>query len=74
VRIGARIGAGYAAIVVVTCVLGGAGWWALDRYAASVGDAESMRLIADDVTAASLKVAEYRGSRRPMLPRPYLFL
>jgi methyl-accepting chemotaxis protein len=61
VRIGARIGAGYAAIVVVTCVLGGAGWWALDRYAASVGDAESMRLIADDVTAASLKVAEYRG-------------
>ncbi|MCR9175530.1 MAG: methyl-accepting chemotaxis protein [Alphaproteobacteria bacterium] len=64
-RIGARIGAGYAAIVVVTGLLGGAGWWALDRYAASVDQAEAMRMIADDVTSARLKVAEYQVAGAP---------
>jgi methyl-accepting chemotaxis protein len=44
----------------VTGLLGVAGWWALDRYSASVGEAEALRLIADDVTTARLKVAEYR--------------
>ena len=39
-RIGTRIGVGFSAIVVLTGVLGAAGWFGLQRYALSVDNAD----------------------------------
>src|SRR3546814_11988427 len=46
-RIGARIGIGFAAVVLVTGVLGAAGWLGLERYARSVATADRMVAVAD---------------------------
>src|SRR3546814_3909982 len=46
-RIGARIGIGFAAVVLVTGVLGAAGWLGLERYARSVANADRMVAVAD---------------------------
>jgi len=61
-RIGMKIGAGFAAMVVLTGVLGLAGWLGLDRYAGSVDGADRMALIADRVGSAELDAAGFRAS------------
>ncbi|MEQ8817142.1 MAG: HAMP domain-containing methyl-accepting chemotaxis protein [Thalassobaculum sp.] len=64
-RIATRIGIGFAAVVVVTGVLGTAGWVELQRYSASVDDADRMAAIADAARSAGNDIDAYQSSRAP---------
>ncbi|GHD54516.1 hypothetical protein GCM10017083_32130 [Thalassobaculum fulvum] len=64
-RIGTRIGIGFSAIVVLTGVLGAAGWFGLQRYALSVDAADRMAAIADTARSAGNDIDAYRASQDP---------
>ncbi len=61
-RIGAKISAGFAAMVILTGVLGLAGWVGLDRYAGSVTGADRMAAIADRVASANSDAVTFRAT------------
>jgi methyl-accepting chemotaxis protein len=62
-RIGSKISAGFAAMVVLTGVLGLAGWLGLDRYAGSVDGADRMAAIAERVGSANSDAVTFRATR-----------
>ncbi|HEY9567241.1 MAG TPA: hypothetical protein VIR38_04070, partial [Thalassobaculum sp.] len=62
-RIGARIGIGFAAVVLVTGVLGAAGWLGLERYARSVANADRMVAVADLARSAGSDIDAYQARR-----------
>src|SRR3546814_13465912 len=62
-RIGARIGIGFAAVVLVTGVLGAAGWLGLERYARSVANADRMVAVADLARSAGSEIHAYQARR-----------
>ena len=61
-RIGAKISAGFAAMVILTGVLGLAGWIGLYRYAGSVTGADRMAAIADRVASANSDAVTFRAT------------
>ncbi|MEQ8585464.1 MAG: HAMP domain-containing methyl-accepting chemotaxis protein [Thalassobaculaceae bacterium] len=61
-RIGFRIGAGFAGVVALTLVLGATGWLALERYAGQVDQADRVAEIERYVRAAQIDAAEYQMS------------
>src|SRR3546814_14959406 len=62
-RIGARIGIGFAAVVLVTGVLGAAGWLGLERYARSVANADRMVAVADLARSAGRDIDASQARR-----------
>ncbi|GHD54519.1 hypothetical protein GCM10017083_32140 [Thalassobaculum fulvum] len=61
-RIGSKISAGFAAMVVLTGVLGLAGWLGLDRYATSVDGADQIAAIAEQVASANIDATSFRAT------------
>jgi len=61
-RIGTKISAGFAAMVVLTVVLGLAGWLGLDRYAGSVQGADRIAAVAERVGSANSDAVRFRAS------------
>lgn len=64
-RIGLRIGAGFAGVVTLTLVLGTTGWLALDRYAGQVDQADRVAEIERSVRAAQIAAGDYQISGSP---------
>lgn len=61
-RIGVRIGAGFAGVVTLTLVLGATGWLALDRYSGQVDHADRVAGIERHVRAAQIAAGTYQMS------------
>ncbi len=61
-RIGLRIGSGFAGVVALTLVLGATGWVALDRYSSQVDQADRVAEIERHVRAAQIAAGDYELS------------
>ena len=64
-RIGFRIGAGFAGVVALTLFLGATGWLALERYSAQVAHADRVAEIQDQIRGAQIAAGLYRLSGDP---------
>ncbi|MDF1792641.1 MAG: HAMP domain-containing methyl-accepting chemotaxis protein [Thalassobaculaceae bacterium] len=61
-RIGFRIGAGFAGVVTLTLVLGATGWLALDRYATQVDQADQVADIERQIRSAQISSSGFQLS------------
>lgn len=61
-RIGFRIGAGFAGVVALTLVLGATGWLALERYSDQVSQADRVADIQRLIRSAQISASAYRLS------------
>ncbi len=64
-RIGFRIGAGFAGVVALTLVLGATGWLALERYSEQVNQADRVAEIQRQIRSAQISASAYRLSGDP---------
>ncbi|WP_425403918.1 methyl-accepting chemotaxis protein [Hwanghaeella sp.] len=64
-RIGPKLGLGFAAVLVLTGVIGAVGYSALGTYSAGVGALDKVSELSGNLAKASQTVAEFRLSRSP---------